>query len=61
MTVPITPGSDPHAHQPTGGSDVVKKTAIGTITVIVTLVVIFCVLPMVACGLFAALGSMSDQ
>ena len=47
------PGSLP----PGGGTEVAKKAAIGTVTVIVTLVGLFCVLPMLVCFGMAACGA----
>jgi len=46
--------------QPQQPDQTVKKTAVGTVTVIAVLVGLFCVLPMILCGLFAAFGSMSE-
>ena len=72
MSVPITPGNPepepqpvymapPPQYAPTPADQTVKKAAVGTVTVIAVLVGLFCVLPMIACGVFAALGSMSSQ
>jgi hypothetical protein len=48
----------PQGYQPSGTHDVVKKSAIGTVTVIATLVGLFCVLPMLPCFGMAACGAL---
>lgn len=44
-------------HKPVG-SDVVGRTAMGTVTVLLVLFGIFCVLPALICGFLAAIGSL---
>jgi len=46
--------------RPSDPVEVVKKSAIGTVTVIVTLVALCCVLPMVLCVVLSVLGSTTD-
>jgi hypothetical protein len=40
--------------------DVVGRAAMGTVTVIAVLAGIFCLLPMLICGVLAAMGSLSN-
>jgi hypothetical protein len=70
-TPPIVPGPSPDEPIPyvpppqqqyaplqaPGDANVVRKTAIGTVTVIVTLVAVFCGLPVLMCGGMALFGA----
>lgn len=50
----------PNVPQPSTIASVVNKSAIGTITVIVTLFAVFCLLPMALCVGCGALGAMTS-
>lgn len=45
------------APQPSETQATVKKAAVGTVTVIVTLVAVFCVLPLLVCFGLSAIGA----
>ena len=46
-----------HVSEPSKPGDVVGKAALGTVTVLVVLVFILCVLPMAICGVLTVFGS----
>lgn len=68
MTLPpIVPGSpDPSIPPPQryaplqapGDAAVVRKTALGTVTVIITLIAVFCGVPLLLCAGMALLGAL---
>ena len=51
MTVPPQPGWNP--------GRTAANASVGTIVVIVTLIVVFCVLPLIGCGIMATIGALS--
>lgn len=53
---PVT--RQPQSYQPSETQATVKKAAVGTVTVIVTLVGLFCVLPLLLCFGMAACGAL---
>lgn len=52
--VPAPPGTD-------AATTVVGKAAIGTVTVLLVLFGVFCVLPALVCGVLALLGQLSSS